>query len=286
MHATVKNSSCLVAQDVQLPPKAGSIDSFFQQQVQTLQQSLNGFDARLAWYVPNAVLPAAEIGDPAKDFKSSGRFGDGHCGTFRPGVFKSWTLNQAKPRLLTRLPFNSVCGHLQVLTCRMTSAQRPVAQRQMRLHSCAVDTLRTWSPTARELLLLSCCPADVQSLLLLQIASFHDRISDVLSALHCRSARSERSRVSTVVISPRLARLPVRCAACTISDLTLKLGNALLLRLMLHVSLCRMEFGRQCSCTSWAIALMCMCMEGAPAQSLVSVSTFRPAGCGKPVHGI
>jgi hypothetical protein len=74
-----------VLQDAQLPPKAGTIEAFFQLQVQTLQQSLDGFDARLAWYVPNAVLPAAEIGDPAKDFKSSGRFGDGHCGTFRPG---------------------------------------------------------------------------------------------------------------------------------------------------------------------------------------------------------
>lgn len=88
MHAVVTNSGCLVMQDAQLPPKAGLIDSFFQQQVQTLQQSLDGFDARLAWYVPNAVLPAAEIGDPAKDFKSSGRFGDGHCGTFRPGMLE------------------------------------------------------------------------------------------------------------------------------------------------------------------------------------------------------
>lgn len=82
----ITNSGRLVVQDAQLPPKAETIDSFFQQQVQTLQQSLDGFDARLAWYVPNAVLPAAEIGDPAKDFKSSGRFGDGHCGTFRPGI--------------------------------------------------------------------------------------------------------------------------------------------------------------------------------------------------------
>lgn len=147
---------------------------------------------------------------------------------------------------------------LQVTICHMTFAQRPVPQRQTRLHGCAVDTLHTWSPTARKLLVLFCCPAVVQSPLSLQAAGFHDRNPEVLSAWHCRSARSERSRVSTVVISPRMARLPVGFAACTIAD-----GyNAPLLRLMLHVLLCRMRFGRQCSCTSWATALMCMCMEG------------------------
>ncbi len=68
-----------------LPPKAAEIDAFFAAQVRTLQRSLDGFDARLAWFTPAAKLPAAAIGDPAKDYKSSGRFGDGHCGTFRPG---------------------------------------------------------------------------------------------------------------------------------------------------------------------------------------------------------
>lgn len=75
----------LKLQDVQLPPTAADIDAFFQQKVGVLQQTLDGFDARLAWYVPDATLPAGEIGNPAKDIKSSGRFGDGHCGTFRPG---------------------------------------------------------------------------------------------------------------------------------------------------------------------------------------------------------
>jgi hypothetical protein len=86
-HLNHANASmaALVLQDVQLPPNAETIEAFFQQQVDILQQSLDSFDARLAWYVPKAVLPAAAIGDPAKDFKSSGRFGDGHCGTFRPG---------------------------------------------------------------------------------------------------------------------------------------------------------------------------------------------------------
>lgn len=72
-------------QEQQLPPKATEIDAFFAAQVRMLQRSLDGFDARLAWFTPGAKLPAAAIGDPAKDYKSSGLFGDGHCGTFRPG---------------------------------------------------------------------------------------------------------------------------------------------------------------------------------------------------------
>ena len=87
-----------MTQERPLPPEAADIDAFFEAQVRTLQAALGqGFNARLAWFdAPGSQLPAAAIGDPAKDFKSSGRFGDGHCGTFRPGDLKKLQKNYNK----------------------------------------------------------------------------------------------------------------------------------------------------------------------------------------------
>ena len=53
---------------------------------QSICGSADGFMARLVWYQDgSSLLPAALVGDPAKDYGSAGLMGDGRCGTFRPG---------------------------------------------------------------------------------------------------------------------------------------------------------------------------------------------------------
>jgi hypothetical protein len=69
------------------------------------------------------------------------------------------------------------------------------------------------------------------------------------------------------VISPRMARLPVSYTGCIIADVNVIIVECVpLLWFMLRNLLCRMRFGRQCSCTSLATALMCTCTEGGIVQ--------------------
>lgn len=63
-----------------------AIKTFWNESVQNIRGQIgDGFSARLVVYgVSGEVLPSRAPGDPSKDYASSGKGGDGHCGVFQP----------------------------------------------------------------------------------------------------------------------------------------------------------------------------------------------------------